>query len=336
MKQILFAIAVTALALAPAARPATSEPAAQIGRPVRVVSLSFAHVPFDQVRVAVDNAAEGADLVVLPELFRGDGHPETLDGPTVTAMADLARKHHAYIVCPIDRKDGPRRWNTAVLIDRNGQVVFHYDKIYPYWNEFELSPPPSLGSHAGVYQTDFGRLGIAICFDVNFPAVWQQLADEGAELVVWPSAYSAGTSLQAHAINHHYYIVSSTLMRDCQVYDITGELLLSQESKSINVCRITLDLDRGIYHQNFNLKKRDKLLKEHGDDLMQEKWLPREQWFVLKARRPGVSARAIAHEYGLEELRHYIDRSRLSLDRMRGENYAAGVAQENSTAADSR
>lgn len=331
MKPILFAIAATALTLAPAAQPATSEPAAPIGRPVRVVSLSFAHTPFEKVVAAVDQAAEGADLVVLPELFRGDPYPETLDGPTVTAMAALARKHHTYIVCPIDRKDGPRRWNTAVLIDRSGKVVFHYDKIYPYWNEFKLSPPPSLGSHAAVYQTDFGRLGIAICFDVNFPAVWQQLADEGAELVVWPSAYSAGTSLQAHAINHHYYIVSSTLTRDCQVYDITGELLLSRESPDINVCRATLDLDRGIYHQNFNLIKRDKLLREHGEDVMQDKWLPREQWFVLKARRPGVSARALAREYGLEELRHYIDRSRLSLDRMRGENYAEDIAREPST-----
>ena len=84
------------------------------------------------------------------------------------------------------------------------------------------------------------------------------------------------------------------------------------------VSRITQDLDRGIYHQNFNIPKRDLLLKEHGEDLFQEKWLDREQWFVLKAKRPGVSARELARQYGLEELRDYISRSNREIDQMRG------------------
>jgi len=52
-----------------------------------------------------------------------------LDGPTVTAMAAIAKKHHTYIVCPIDRKEGNRRYNSAVLIDRNGKVVLVYNKF---------------------------------------------------------------------------------------------------------------------------------------------------------------------------------------------------------------
>jgi hypothetical protein len=85
----------------------------------------------------------------------------------------------------------------------------------------------------------------SICFDVNFPEVWKSLADRGAELVVWPSAYSAGTSLQAHALNNHYYIVTATADRDCQVYDITGERIV--------------------------IAKRDKLLKEHQGGIEMEK-----------------------------------------------------------------
>jgi hypothetical protein len=49
----------------------------------------------------------------------------------------------------------------------------------------------------------------------------------------------------------------------------------------------------------------------------QEKYLPREQWFVLRAGRQGVSARALAREYGLEELRAYVERSRRAIDEMR-------------------
>ena len=291
----------------------------QIGRPVRIVSISFQNKSLKEIAALVDQeGAKGADLIVLPETWRGQTKPEPLEGSTVITMAVLAKKHHTYLVCPIDRQSGPDRVNSAILIDRNGQVIGVYDKVYPYWSEFDLRPPVQPGQEVKVFTTDFGKLGLAICFDVNFPEVWNRLAEKGAEIVIWPSAYSAGTSLQAHALNHHFYIVTSTQTRDCLVYDITGEELLYEKSADVNVSRITLDLDRGIYHQNFNIVGRDKLLKEHGEAVKQVKWLDREQWFVLQAQKPGVSARALAKEYGMEELRDYKTRSVRSIDQRRG------------------
>ena len=292
-----------------------------VGRCVRITSISLSEGT--SLERAVDlvkrEAAKGVDLILLPETWRGHTSPlETADGAVVTSMAELARKYRTYIVCPLDRMKGEERLNTAFLIDRGGNVAGAYDKVFPYWSEFDLEPPVSVGKEVPVFDTDFGRLGIAICFDVNFPEVWQRLADQGAELVVWPSAYSAGTSLQAHALNHHFYIVTCTLAHDCLVYDITGEQLLFEKGEHLNISHITLDLDRGIYHQNFNMEGRNRLLREHADDIEQEKWLDREQWFVLRAKRPGISARALAREYGLEELRDYIARSRKHIDGLRG------------------
>ena len=60
-------------------------------------------------------------------------------------------------------------------------------------------------------------------------------------------------------------------------------------------------------------------LIEHGDEVEQEQWLDREQWFVLRAKVPGVSARALARNYRLEELRDYLTRSREEIDKMRGQ-----------------
>jgi predicted amidohydrolase len=273
----------------------------------------------EEIAAIVDREGEkGCDLLILPESWPGHT-PETLDGPTVTALRGLARKHHTYLVCPFDRVEGEKRLNSAVLLDREGQIACVYDKVYPYWSEFvEYPTPTSPGCEAPVYSADFGRVGMAICFDVNFPEVWDRLAEQGAELVVWPSAYSAGSSLQAHAINHHYYIVTATATRHCLAYDVTGEKILSERSPDIHISRLTLDLDRGIYHQNFNMEKRDRLLGERGDDVLEEKWLDDEQWFVLKARRGGISARELAREYGMEELRDYLRRSRREIDRMRG------------------
>ncbi|MBI4583711.1 MAG: carbon-nitrogen hydrolase family protein [Planctomycetes bacterium] len=296
----------------------------KIGRPVRVVSLGFRGKSLEEVaRIVEREGAAGADLIILPETFMGQaGRPEALDGPTISTLSALAKKHRTYLVCPLDRLEGTKRLNSAVLLDREGKVAGLYDKVFPYWSEFDLKQPVDAGQAAPVFTADFGRLGLAICFDVNFPEVWQRLADQGAELVVWPSAYSGGASLQAHALNHHFYVVTATQNCDCAVYDLTGEEILYEKTPGLNASRITLDLDRGIYHENFNRGKLEKLLQERVGEVKQTKWLEREQWFVLQALVPGASARALARQYGLEELRDYLSRSRREIDARRGWKFA--------------
>ncbi|MCE5249639.1 carbon-nitrogen hydrolase family protein [bacterium] len=300
--------------------------AEEIGKPVRIVSLCFQHgKSLDEIIGIIDEeGARGVDLICLPEAWRGQTNPETLDGETITAVAGCAMKHHCYIVCPIDRREGEYRFNSSVLIDREGNVACVYDKIFPYWTEFDINPPVE-PSHRDVqvFETDFGKVGLAICYDAKFPEVWQRLRDRGAELVVWSSAYSGATELQAFALMHHYYIVTSTWTGDCLVYDMTGACLRDEKDRSgFTIARFTLDMDRMIYHFNFNLEKRDKLLRERGDDIIEEVNLPREEWFVLRARRPGISVRALARQYGLEELRDYKDRSRRQIDEKRGFGFA--------------
>jgi predicted amidohydrolase len=310
---------------------AADETAGRIGRPVRVVSIGLKNQSksLEEVARVVDSeGARGADVIALPEAWRGQkdqGTEEILMGPTITAMAPLAKKHKTYIVCPIDRKDGAVRRNTAVLLDREGKVVTVYNKVFPWTPEFlRLTPPVNPGDEVGFHQADFGRLGIAICFDIDFPEVWRRLADQDAELVIWPSAYSGGNALKAHALQHHYYIVTSTQAPDCTVYDITGEELLHQRSADINVSRITLDLDRAVYDRDAIdgrekcTARREKLFREHGDDVVEEKYMEREDWFVLRAKRPGVSARELAQNYGLVEKAELVRRARKIIDDRRG------------------
>ena len=205
--------------------------APSVGRPVRIVSIGFqgTSISLEQIISHVDEeGARGADVIALPETCRGQNasSEEPLNGPTVTAMAALAAKYRTYIVVPIDRRDQQKRLNTLVLLDRAGHVACLYNKLFPYWEEYALNPPVSPGDATEVYEADFGRMGFAICFDANFPEVWKRLSEQQAEVVIWPSAYSAGSSLQAHAINHHYYIVTATATPDCIAYDITGDRLL--------------------------------------------------------------------------------------------------------------
>jgi predicted amidohydrolase len=311
---------------------AQRKPDAQtIGRPVRAVSIGFKPGPgLEEIAGLVDReGAKGTDIISLPETFRGQNEKsfESLDGPSISALAPLAEKHRTYIVVPIDRNDGGRRLNSAVVLDRRGRVAGVYDKLYPYWvEEFTRHPTVTPGQTVTVISTDFGRLGLAICYDANWASIWQLLSDFGAELVIWPSAYSAGRTLQARATDFNYYVMSATQVPDCLVFDIDGEQLVYDKANSgnFNVTRFTFDLDRCVFHQDLNLpSKLARLLKERGDDVDREKWLPKEGWFVLKAKRRGVSARELARQYGLEERRHYLNRSRCVVDQARGWNFPA-------------
>lgn len=292
----------------------------KIGRLAEIVSISFSNRTLGEISAVIEReGAKGCDIIMLPEMWRGKD-AEPIDSESVKAISSLAKKYHTYILHPMYRLTADnKRVNSALLFDRGGEIACIYDKAYPYWDEFELEPPTTSGVEVPVCTTDFGKIGMAICFDANFPEVWKRLAQQGAELVLWPSAYSAGMSLQAHAINHHYYIVTSTLLGDCIVYDISGqEIHYSKTSGGINVSRITLDLDRSIFHENFNIAKRDALLKDYAGRVEQDLVMEREQWFTLRSLDPDISVQQLADAYGMEDLRSYKERSAKEIDRMRG------------------
>lgn len=331
------AAAIGAIGYSARSAPAVAQESATAGatpaktnRLVRAASIGFSITPtLAEMADRVDReAARGTDIVILPEHCRGFNERsqetmEPLDGPTITAMAQLARKHRTYIVCPIDRKDGDLRLNSAVLLDRRGQVACIYDKVYPVYQQECLSQPPvQPGQSACVYQADFGRVGIAICFDANWTSLWKKLWNLRADLVVFPSWYSGGRSLQAQATEYNYYVVSATRVPDCLVYDIDGELLVhdhENDGKGMNVTHVELDLDRCLFTTDINKpEKVDALLQAHGADIEREKSLEMEGWFVLRAKRPGVSAKELAKQYGLVDRHQYHNWSQCEIDKCRG------------------
>lgn len=153
----------------PQADESAVKPAANyIRRPVQVVSIGFhgGKLALERIAELVDReGAKGADLIALPELCRGQNQTsqESLDGSTICAMQHLAKLHRTYIVCPIDRKDGIRRFNSAVLLDRTGNVACVYNKMYPVWQEECVGRHVLPGTRIEVHETDFGRVGLATC-----------------------------------------------------------------------------------------------------------------------------------------------------------------------------
>jgi len=294
------------------------------GRKATIVSISMAPRPIEKIIPVLEKEAAGdGDLLLLPETCTGNEPILKIDGSEIKQVSAIAKKYGKYIVFPAYRcTEKIKRINSSIFFNREGEIIGMYDKVYPYWSEFDSNPPVVPGDEAPVFETDFGRIGFAICFDANFPEVWKRLSLKKAELVLWSSAYSAGTSLQAHAINHNYAIISSTWSPDCLFYDITGKEIFYGKGEDVAVFRNEVDLDRCVFHTNFNTERRDKLLREKAGEIEMDSVFEKESWFTLRAIKPGVSAKALAKEYGLEELSAYKLRSQTEIDKMRGYRFA--------------
>ena len=255
----------------------------------------------------------GVDIACLPEEFAG-AKAEAIPGPTIKAVAALATKYHMYVICPLcEQADDGRQYNTAVLLDRAGEVQGRYRKVFPFWGE-HLNP-----SRDGVpvFDTDFGRIAILTCFDANYDELWQEAERKGAEIVFWPSAYGGGLPLNGYAMIHNFYVVA---VGRGNMIDILGKTIEAVEKPRPQQFIATLDLDRTLVHTDFNRDKVAKLLREHKDEASQEQLLDMEGWFLLRSLKPGVRVRDLCRQYQIETLREYRHRSRTQINDARAKN----------------
>lgn len=245
----------------------------------------------------------GVDIACLPKEFAGTT-PETVPGPTTRAVAELAKKYHMYVICPLcEQADDGRQYNTTVLLNRDGEVQGRYREVFIWWSE-GLSPGRD---GVPVFDTDFGRIALLACFETNFDEVWQQAERKGAEVVFWAGGYGGGLPLNGYAMIHNYYVVSAGWGN---MIDLLGKTIDDVETPRPQQFIATLDLDRTLIHQDFNKEKVAKLLKEHTGEIALEQFLKMEGWYLLRSLRPGVRVRDLCKQYQLETLREYRQRSR--------------------------
>lgn len=191
---------------------------------------------------------ENTDLIVLPEGITvvGTGKTyadvaESIPGPTTEALGQAARRHKAYIAAGIYEREAHTIYNTAVLIDRQGRVAGKYRKVYIPREELEGGITP--GSDYPVFRTDFGTLGMMICWDVQYPDPARALARRGAELVLMPIWGGNETLGKARAIENHVFLVASGYDYPTYVMDPNGEIV-TRADKNGEAAVALIDLNR--------------------------------------------------------------------------------------------
>jgi predicted amidohydrolase len=262
----------------------------------------------------IDKAAlDQPDLIALPEVFNALGlrdqpltsTAEPVDGPTVTAIAAKAKDLGTYIVCPIFEKKDGKIFNSSILIDRSGAVVGAYHKMFPTISEIEEGITP--GTEVFVAQTDFGKVGFAICFDLNFRPVGEANAREGAELVVFSSMYRGGLSAQIWAYDFGCYLVSSTPSEMSHFCNPMGRVLGDLWHYQPVITR-TINLDFVVLHIDANERQWDAIRAKYGKQVELDIYGP-EGVFMLTSKHPDRSAEQIVAEFGLEPRSAYFKRA---------------------------
>ena len=160
---------------------------------------------------AHEAAKQGAQFILFQELFYGPyfcqvqdaqyySYTEHIpDGPTTRRMQDLAKQTGLVVVAPMYEEDEQASgiyYNTAAVIDADGKYLGKFRKVHipqvaGFYEKFFFKPG-NLGYP--VFNTQFCKLGVYICYDRHFPEGWRALALNGAELIVNPSATVAGLS----------------------------------------------------------------------------------------------------------------------------------------------
>ena len=313
-----------------------------MARHVRVSSISYAGVGGtdpDRKRKAIDGAlglidraaCDRPDFIVLPETFNGlgCGHEawlqtgEPIPGPTFDALAAKARQHRTHIICPMLEQRGGKLFNSSALIGRDGQLIGRYDKNHPTIGEIEGGVTP--GMETPVYQTDVGKVGMTICFDLNFRDVAEGLSRNGAEIVFFPSMYRGGLSLSIWAFEFSLWMVSATPRENSAIVNPLGQYLV----QSFMYCPIIskrINLDAAVLHIDYNHKQYDAMKAKYGDQIELNIIAP-EAVFMLTCDHPEKTVQDIIREFDLELRTDYFARAnRVREGALRGGASASAAA----------
>ncbi len=183
-------------------------------------------------RLTREAAADGADLIVLPEKFNVLGEhddyvagAEPLDGPTVSWARDTARELGVDLVAGsiVERRDGHEKLgNTSVHVGPDGEVKGVYRKIHMFdvvvgGIEYRESASEEPGDEIVLSEAAGGiPLGLTVCYDLRFPELFRILAIRGARVITLPAAFTKVTGrahweilVRARAIENQAFVVAA-------------------------------------------------------------------------------------------------------------------------------
>ena len=226
--------------------------------------------------------AENPDFVILPEMFccpyQTENFPvyaEKEGGPSWQAMSDYARKYHIYLIAGSmpEADDVGKVYNTSYIFDRDGKQIGKHRKAHLFdinvknGQYFKESDTLTSGDHATVFDTEFGKMGVMICYDIRFPEFARTMALDGARMIFVPAAFNMTTgpahwelTFRARALDNQIYMLGCAPARDTQAgYISWGHSIVTDPWGKVMK---QLDEKEGILIEEIDLDREDQIREQ--------------------------------------------------------------------------
>jgi beta-ureidopropionase len=278
-----------------------------------------------------DVAGLKPDIICLPELFdtmwvdeqitlSEAAEDENIPGPTTSRIAEFAQKNNCYVVCPVYTKKEDHIYNSSLLIDRQGHIAGVYHKIHPVKSEIlSDNADKGIGITPGaidqpVVETDFGKVGMQICYDANWSDGWDNLKKKGVEIILFSSAFPGGRMLNYYAWKNNCYIISST-GGDARIVDMSGNDLDSSSTfvryawANINLEKVNADT----WPTNDRIPD---MFNKYGKRLEIKVW-DKTGVITVESRDPGIKIKDVLKEFDIQTIEENVKSSQVVQDKYR-------------------
>ena len=225
---------------------------------------------------------EQPDFVILPEMFccpyQTENFPiyaEKEGGPSWQAMSDYAGKYHIYLIAGSmpEVDEAGNVYNTSYIFDRDGKQIGKHRKTHLFdinvknGQYFKESDTLTSGDHATVFATEFGKMGVMICYDIRFPEFARTMALDGARMIFVPAAFNMTTgpahwelTFRARALDNQIYMLGCAPARDTQAgYISWGHSIVTDPWGKVMK---QLDEKEGILIEEIDLDREDQIREQ--------------------------------------------------------------------------
>ena len=243
---------------------------------------------------------ENPDFVILPEMFccpyQTENFPiyaEKEGGPVWQQLSGYAKQYGFYLIGgSMPEKDAEGNvYNTSYIFDREGKQIGKHRKVHLFdidvkgGQTFKESDTLTAGDSDTVFDTEFGKIGVMLCFDIRFPELSRMMVNDGAKVIFVPAAFNMTTgpahwelSFRTRALDNQIYMVGCAPARDVSagyiswghsiVTDPWGRVTgMLDENEGILLAELDMDYEEQVREELPLLKSRRKDIYQLSQNL---------------------------------------------------------------------
>jgi beta-ureidopropionase len=244
------------------------------------------------------------DFVVLPESFPYVPNKLTIAEKVAISdkvqekLAEFSKQNSCYTLCPAYTSNNGKNFNSIVVFDRKGKKIGIYNKIHATEGEIKNRGITCGSLFQPVIETEFGPIGIQICYDINWDDGWQMLRKQGAKIIFWCSAFDGGKMVNTKAWEHKCIVASSTLKNTSKICDISGETIAQTGIWNPNFYCAPLNMEKVFLTTYDYLKQFADIEKKYGRKVRITTF-HEEEWTIIESLSPDILVKDIMKEFDL-------------------------------------